>query len=146
VLNAAGLLDVLTRQAGTLESRLGPAWTEFSRRSGELAGRFQAIAGEDDPHTAAASLKRATREMLRICRDYPAVVELLDQARGALPDPDLVGGGILRPPAPGRPGTPDEVEVKEIANRFYSLLARMRDMSVPARPDAAPDREERPRP
>ncbi len=101
------LLDLLEQHAHEIKVGLGLKWPEFSRRAEEVASRFQAIAGQDQP--AAGDLQDAINALLDICWDDACVAGLLD-----------LGG--KRPPSPQ---SPDVVEIKETANRYYSLLARL---------------------
>jgi hypothetical protein len=130
MLDATTVLDILEREAQSIESRLGPQWTEFSRRVGDLTGQFKTIAGETDAQAASSYLELAVNDLLEICEDYPAVGELLDQGQGEFPALDLSSGGLMRPLPPSEANI---FEVKEIANRYYSLLARLKEVADQAK-------------
>jgi hypothetical protein len=124
--NDRAILAILEKNLQPIKSRLGPQqWAEFSRRVTDLVVRFATIASENNPQ-AASNLKLAVNDLLEICWDYEDVTTLLYQGQEAFPEPGLGGPGSMRPEPPQ---TPDIIEVKEIANRYYSLLARLKEMS-----------------
>jgi len=124
MLDAKTVLDALESDFQAIESHLGPQWTEFGRRGGDLADRFKAVADESKPTAAARALESAVNKLLKICWDYQYIGELLDQVEGASPKPEPETEGTKRSPPPDEP---DIVEVKEIANRYYSLLTRLKE-------------------
>lgn len=109
MLSTIEILDVLEEYLPDIQVGLGPDWVEFSRRVSHLANRFKAIAAEDDP--APGKLQAVLDNLLEICQDYTYVAGLL-------------GLGSRRPPSPQ---APDLFEVKEVANRYYSLLVQLKE-------------------
>jgi hypothetical protein len=140
MLDSKTVLDVLESDFQAIEAQLGSQWTEFGRRGGDLADRFKAVAGKDEPKAAARALELAVNRLLKICWDYQYIGELLDQAEEASPELGPGTEGTKRPPSPDEP---DIVEVKEIANRYYSLLARLKETADQKKEDAN-DRRTRP--
>jgi hypothetical protein len=124
MLGAETVLDILESNFQSIRSHLGPQWMEFGHKGGTLADRFRAIASEEDPRTAERALESAVNKLLKICWEYEYVADLLDQAEGASWGPRAENGGIMRPPSPGNG---PEFSPKEIANRYYDLLAKLRE-------------------
>jgi hypothetical protein len=137
VLDAKTILDVLEdaleRDPQAIKSHLGSRWTEFSYRMGDLAGQFKAITSEDAPEVAASNLEVAVNDLLEVCWDYQYIGELLDQVGETSPASGPGTEGTKRPPSPDKP---DIVEVKEIANRYYSLLAQLKETADQKKGDA----------
>jgi uncharacterized caspase-like protein len=109
MLSTIEILDTLEEFLPDIRVGLGPDWDEFSRRVGHLADRFKAVAAKDNP--APGKLQAVLDNLLEVCQDYTYVAGLL-------------GLGSRRPPSPQ---APDLFEVKEVANRYYSLLAQLRE-------------------
>ncbi len=123
MLDAKTMIEALERNYHTLERGLGPQWEEFSRRAGDLADRFEFVAGEDQPKLANRSLEAAVNKLYKVCLDYPYVAALFDSTEVAPPEAE-VGVGVSRKlPTPAKQ---DIVKVKETANRYYSLLAGLK--------------------
>jgi hypothetical protein len=131
--DAKTVLNVLESDFRAIESHLGPQWSDFSRRGGDLADQFKAVASKDDPKAAVRALESAVNKLLKICWDYQYIGELLDQVEEASPEPWPGTEGTKRPPPPDKP---DVVEVKEIANRYYSLLTRLKETADQEKGDA----------
>lgn len=123
MLDVSTILNVLERDSQAIRSQLGPKWPEFSRRVGGLAGRFKIAAGEDDPEVIASVLELAVNDLLEICWDYPYVETLLDRAEEDSSEP---GPGIEVTKRPPLPDSGPKFSPKEIANRYYSLLTRLK--------------------
>jgi len=131
MLDAKSIIETLERNSQALERGLGPQWEEFSRRAGDLAERFKLIAAEDRPDLASQALEAAASKLYMVCQDYPQAAALFDRAAEAPPvtrsgtrsETRLEVGVDRRVPAPAKQ---DIVKVKETANRYYSLLARMK--------------------
>lgn len=130
MLDVSTVLNVLERDSQAISSQLGPKWPEFSRRVGGLAGRFKIVAGEDDPEAIASALELAVNDLLEICWDYPYVEKLLDRAEEASPEQALGIEVTKRPPLPNNG---PKYNPKEIANRYYSLLARLKEVADQAK-------------
>jgi hypothetical protein len=122
--DARTMLKALEESSREFEPCLGAQWPEFSRRAGDLVDRFKIIASEDNPEAATRALESTINKLLKVCWDYPYVAELLEQAEETPIQAEPGGGVNRRPPTPI---TLDIVEVKEIANRYYSLLARLKE-------------------
>jgi hypothetical protein len=122
------LEDALEKDPQAIKSHLGSQWTEFSRRVGNLAAQFKAVASEDDPEVAACGLEVAVNNLLRVCWDYEYIAELFDQAEEA---------AIMRPRPPAAPPPPGEIEFREIANRYYDLLAKLTETIDQLKEDAS---------
>lgn len=122
MVDAETVLDVLERHFQEIEPGLESQWPEFSRKVGDLADRFKTIASDDKPEAATQALESAVNKLLTICWSYPHVAGLLDQAEKDSSEPELESGGNRRPPPSA---SPDIVKVKEIANRYCDLLAKL---------------------
>ena len=109
MLSTIEILDTLEEYLPDIRVGLGPDWVEFSRRVGNLANRFKAVAAEDNP--TPGKLQAVLDNLIEVCQDYTYVAGLL-------------GLGSRRPPSPQ---APDLFKVKEVANRYYSLLAQLRE-------------------
>jgi len=110
----------VTTVLNTLEN-IESQWTEFSRRVGDLAGRFEAIAGEDSP--ALGDLQAVVDDLLDVCGDYPYIAELLKQAEKAPLQPTSERSGSKVPPSLKKVPKPNP---KEMANRYYSLVTKLK--------------------
>ena len=126
MLDAETILDLLENNYQSIRSSLGSRWTEFGGRGGALADRFKRAADLDDPEAAARALESAVNKLLRVCRDYAYVADLLGQAERAflMAGPDA--GNFQRPPAARQEL---DFDPKEIATRYLSLLARLKATS-----------------
>lgn len=131
------LEDALEKDPQTIKSHLGSQWIKFSRRVGDLAAQFKAVASEDDPEVAACGLEVAVNDLLRVCWDYEYIAELLDQAEEAAGEPGPECGGIMRLPPPAAPPPHRELEFREIANRYYDLLAKLTETIDQVKEDAS---------
>lgn len=125
MLDAETVFKIL-KDLQSIESHLGPQWLEFSRRGGDLASRFAAIAANADSRAASRALESAVNKLLKICYEYEYTATLLDRADDASWEPGRESGGTMRPPAPTASSAELKVNPQELANRFYSLLARLR--------------------
>jgi hypothetical protein len=123
MLEATTVFNVLEKNFPSIRPHLGLRWAEFSRGVENLADQFKAIADEDDPERALCYLEAAVNDLIKVCRGFPYVAELLDQAEGVPLEPGSESEGSKRP-LPSQ--TPNIVEVKGITNRYYSLLARLK--------------------
>jgi hypothetical protein len=126
MLDAKTVLDVLENDFQSIESQLGPQWAEFSHRGGDLADRFSAISGNEDPQAAVRALESAVNKLLIICWDYAYVAELLDRAEETPLATTPMIAGNRRPPSPENG---PKFNPKEIANRYYSLLVKLKETS-----------------
>jgi hypothetical protein len=137
MLDAKTVLDVmedaLEKDPQAFKSRLGSQWIEFSRRVGDLAGQFKAVAGEDTPEAAVSNLELAVNDLLEVCWDYPYVAELLDQAERTSLEPGLGSGGMMIPPSSKKE---PQFNPREIANRYYDLFAKLKETTDQVKEDA----------
>jgi hypothetical protein len=121
MVSVTAILKTLENMSQGAEFQHGTDWAEFRCSVGTLADRFKAIAGKETP--ALAELERAVAELLEISDRYPRIAGMLGPV-GEVPPPSVPeGGGAKRPPSSN---APDTFDVKETANRYYSLLGRLK--------------------
>ncbi len=125
------IIEVLETNLPSIKSHFGSHLPGFGSRWEELTGHFAAVAAEENPQIAASNLRLAVYKLLKICWDYEYIAKLLDQAEEIAGKPRPVSGGILRPETPDPSIIPDIIEIKEIAQRFQSLLVSLAEISQP---------------
>lgn len=112
------LIGTLETHLDQIRTDLGTDWPEFAAQVQSLAPAFEAAQDETE-------LARAVGDLYIACRVREPVMAILRQTA----DTSSVGHD-RRPPAGGTDRA-EEMPVREIANRFQSLLASLAAMERP---------------
>lgn len=109
------LLETLETHLDRIRSDLGTDWPEFAAQVQSLAPAFEAAQDE-------TALARAMDDLYMACRTREPVRAILRQTA------DTSGVGHERRPPAGDTDHGDTMPVREIVNRFQSLLNRLEEI------------------
>jgi hypothetical protein len=114
------LFETLETHIEQIRDDLGDDWPEFAVQVQSLTLAFESAQDE-------TTLARAVGGLYMACRAQEPIMTILRQTA------DTSGIGYNRRPAAGGADQEENVLVREIANRFQSLLARLEEMGLLAR-------------
>jgi hypothetical protein len=112
------LLETLETHLEQIRADLGADWPEFAARVRSLAPAFQTA--EDE-----IALARAVGDLYMACRAREPVMAILRQTA------DTSGVGHDRRPSSGGTDYGNTMLIRDIANRFQSLLSTLEEMEHP---------------
>ena len=112
------LIDTLETHLDRIRADLGAGWPAFAAKLRNLAPAFQAAQSDID-------LARAVGDLYMACRAREPVMTVLRQT------PDVSGDGNDRRPPAGGTDHDDIVLIRDIANRYHSLLAKLEEIEFP---------------
>lgn len=98
---------------------------EFNRRLEKVARQFEAVLTQNDPEAALSHLGLAIYDLQQTCLDYEYIAEFLDEIEDTVWDAVLTSGTRLS----SSPTEEPQFNPKEIANRYYDLLAKLIETS-----------------
>jgi hypothetical protein len=109
------LLETLDTHIDQIRTDLGTDWPEFAAQVQSLAPAFESA--EDE-----TALARAVGDLYMACRAREPVMAILRRTA------DTSGVGHDRRPPAGGADRGDTMPIREIVNRFQSLLARLEEI------------------
>lgn len=112
------LLETLETHLEQIRADLGADWPEFAARVRSLAPAFQTA--EDE-----IAVARAVGDLYMACRAREPVMAILRQTA------DTRSVGHDRRPSSGGTGYGNTMLIRDIANRFQSLLSTLEEMEHP---------------
>ena len=125
------LLFLLENYIDQIRAELGADWPEFAADIQKLAPTFASVQDE-------IGLTNVVGELYMVCRSRKPVMAIFRQAAKkhgiqlSLTDRKLEAGGANQP---------DEISIREIANRFQSLLDSLEDFGSPKNEADQPNRD-----
>lgn len=115
------LFFLLEKYMNQIRVNLGADWPEFAAEMQNLAPTFAAVQNETD-------LARAIGDLYMLCRMRKPVMNILRQAAEKHGIPQLLSDRRVQA---GGADQPDEMPIREIANRFQSLLENLEEIEQP---------------
>lgn len=116
------LLETLNIHLDRIRVELGADWPKFAAQIQDLAPAFEAVRDE-------AALARAVGDLYAACWAREPVMAILRSTA------DASGAGFNRRPSAGDTGIEDTRLVREIVNRFQSLLTSLEEIKQPEKGD-----------